>query len=545
MDVATLANFLLFLGAFGASLAFGEEDTTETDNTADDNDALYDSADYARTDRLGDGDDSATADADNLAWFMEGGDDSLTGSSAKDFADLGSGDDTAAMAAGNDIVRAGAGNDSVSGGNGNDLAYGGDGADNLFGDLGDDSLSGDAGDDWLAGGSGVDFLAGGDGNDVISGFSTLGGATASMTAADGADQLSGGAGDDRLIMGRGDAATGGAGADRFEMDARWNDGTGTFTIKDYTAGSDSILLSYAPTFDPNTSLAVPPAVTVQASADGQSSIILLNGTAIATVEGVTDLTAADILLQPDTTTDTAYQPEDFDNTLPGTAGADSATGTAGDDYGRFGDGADSALGGDGADSLLGEGGADTLSGDAGADTLSGGDGNDALSGGAGNDLLGGDLGDDALSGGAGADRLIGGGGNDTLSGFDADGAGGTDAATDGADSLSGGVGDDTLMLGRGDLGIGGTGADTFALDAANPDATAIITVQDYIRATDRIEVHYPRVLNGQGTEIPPTVAILMGPNNAYAVIMFNGDPLAHITGATTLTLADITLIPEA
>jgi hypothetical protein len=37
----------------------------------------------------------------------------------------------------------------------------------------------------------------------------------------------------------------------------------------------------------------------------------------------------------------------------------------------------------------------------------------------------------------------------------------------------------------------------------------------------------------------------MGPNNAYAIIRFNGDILAHVTGATTLTTADIRLVRES
>ena len=90
-----------------------------------------------------------------------------------------------------------------------------EGDDNIFGDLGDDSLAGEAGNDQLAGGRGADILSGGLGDDLISGFSIQGGAAAGMGAPDGADQLFGGAGDDRLILGRGDSATGGAGADTF------------------------------------------------------------------------------------------------------------------------------------------------------------------------------------------------------------------------------------------------------------------------------------------------------------------------------------------
>ncbi len=542
MDVATLVNLLLFVGAFGASLAAGDDS-----GSADaENDRLYDSDDYSRTDRLGSGDDTVTADADNLAWFMGGGDDELSGSSAADYADLGTGDDQARMGAGNDIVLAGDGNDSLDGDNGNDLLRGEAGEDNIFGDLGDDSLGGDAGNDSLAGGSGADILSGGLGDDLLSGFSLSGGAGAGMGAPDGADQLFGGAGDDRLILGRGDSATGGTGADRFEMDARWRDGTGVMVITDFRAAEDSLLFMHAQTLAPDTSLPVAPTLTVQTTADGLSSRILLNGSLVAVVEGVPDLDPALITLQADASVDPGYLADDFDTALPCTDQADSATGGAGDDYGRFGAGADSAAGGAGNDSLLGEDGADTLAGEAGNDTLSGGLGEDALSGGAGDDRLRGEMGDDLLTGDEGADRLFGGAGDDTLSGHDADGAGGTATAIDGTDRLEGGAGDDLLILGKGDLGLGGAGTDTFRLDATtNADVANFATVEDYQRGTDRIEVQYTPVFNASGVEVPPVLTVIMGPNNAYAVIQLDGEPLAHVTGATTLTAADIRLVRDA
>ena len=135
---------------------------------------------------------------------------------------------------------------------------------------------------------------GGEGDDLISGFSTLGGATGSMTGADGADQLFGGAGSDTLILGRGDTATGGSGADTFQMDARWRDGSGTFTIADFSRGEDSLVLHYTQTYDSSTSLPVTPNVTVQTTPDGLSSQILVNGTVVALVEGVPDLQAGDV-----------------------------------------------------------------------------------------------------------------------------------------------------------------------------------------------------------------------------------------------------------
>ena len=547
MDVATIANFLLFLGAFGGSLVLGADEAPPTDTP--DPDSLYNSADYARTDRLGDEDDTVTADSDNLAWFMDGGDDDLTASSGSDYADLGTGDDSADMGAGNDIVEAADGNDSVSGGNGNDLSLGGLGDDWLDGGLDADSLAGEAGNDHLIGGSGSDVLSGGDGNDLISGFSSLGGATASMISSDGADQLFGGAGDDQLLLGRGDSATGGAGADIFTMDARWADGTAGFVITDYSP-EDQLVLHYAPQTDPDSSDLVTPDIEVQLSADGQSSLVVMDGTVIATVAGVTDLTVDDITLLADTETDTGYQPEDYDTTLPATEGADDATGTEGEDYGRMGAGDDSVDAGDGADSMLGEDGNDQLDAGAGNDTVAAGEDDDAVDGGSGNDMMLGEHGADTISGGDGADRVWGGGGDDVLSGFDTDGAGGaaggTAGVTDGTDSLSGGDGDDLLILGKGDLGIGGDGADTFWLDAsANPDASAITTVQDYDDTTDTIELHYTPEFDADGVEVPPVITILRGPSDAYGVITFNGEPLAHVTGAADLTLAQLVLVRAA
>lgn len=94
MDVATIADFLLFFGAFGASFALDNE---ESSGPRPEEDSLYDREAYDRTDRLGDADDEVTADADNLAWFMEGGNDALTASDGADFADPGPGDDRADM----------------------------------------------------------------------------------------------------------------------------------------------------------------------------------------------------------------------------------------------------------------------------------------------------------------------------------------------------------------------------------------------------------------------------------------------------------------
>lgn len=67
-----------------------------------------------------------------------------------------------------------------------------------------------------------------------------------------------------------------------------------------------------------------------------------------------------------------------------------------------------------------------------------------IQGGSGNDLLIGTAGDDLIQGGAGDDTLQGGGGHDTL---------------------EGGAGNDHIELGDGVVAIGGTGADTFIVQA--------------------------------------------------------------------------------
>jgi Ca2+-binding RTX toxin-like protein len=444
------------------------------------------------------------------------------------------------------------------------MVLGDGGDDSLSGDLGDDSLAGGDGMDWLTGGSGADVLSGGNGDDVLTGFNAAGGANSAMTTADGSDQLFGGAGNDALMLGRGDAGTGGAGEDTFSLDARWRDGSGLFRINDFSDTEDTIEIVYAASIDPNTSLPTIPRITVETSADGASALIRMNGTLIGQVDGAAGLSASSIVLTPETDLDTAYQPGNYTSEVQGTDeadsysgttdptawitgdGADSVTGSSDSDYARLGEGDDDAAMGEGDDSVRGEAGNDDLAGEAGQDTLHGGDGQDSIDGGTGNDVLVAGLGNDLVAGGAGADSVLGGGGDDTVSGY-SDTNGGEDSLTaiDGIDTLSGGDGNDTLILGLGDVATGGSGTDTFQIDAAWDEGSQIATITDFVRGTDHIELEYTPVLNAAGVEIPPVVAVLMGPNNAYAVITLNSDPVAHVTGATTLTLADISLLKAA
>ncbi|MDX3851977.1 calcium-binding protein [Streptomyces sp. AK02-01A] len=149
---------------------------------------------------LGDGDDTATVNADSSAYSsIHGGpgDDVLQGSAAdvlygddgNDRLDGGGGvwsvgpyggpgDDTITDCATD--CWGGAGNDSLTGGtdptdnhlygdDGNDVIHGLSDADFIYGGLGHDTLYGDEGNDTIYGDSGNDTLYGGQGTDTLSG----------------------------------------------------------------------------------------------------------------------------------------------------------------------------------------------------------------------------------------------------------------------------------------------------------------------------------------------------------------------------------------
>lgn len=469
MELAILANFLLFLGSFAVKL-------TALDSAAAANeDPLYDEADYQNVQNGSGGDDLVSADHDNSAFFLGDGNDDLTASAGKDYTQLGSGDDQADMGAGDDIALGGAGADRLFGETGNDTLLGGLDNDSLAGGLGNDSLSGGDGADEIWGGTGADTLLGDIGNDSLSGFDPIKGGANGLIASDGVDFLGGGEGDDHLLLGRGDFAVGGAGNDVFEMDTRWSDGAGQFVIDDFQRGLDRLELTYTAVYDPATGAEIAPNLSVTLAPSGESSQILINGAVVATVNGVRDLALSDVELVPAVINDSSYDPGLYGTENFGTdvAGALTATGSTahfaqgGDDQftgSAFGDYADMGLGNDRAD--LGAGNDSALGGE-GADRLSGDNGNDALRGGNGADSLFGDAGGDLLFGGAGADNMAGGVGNDSLDG-------GADNDTlfgdEGQDTLLGGLGGDSLDAGQGndsldggdgnDLMSGGTGGDT-------------------------------------------------------------------------------------
>ena len=98
-----------------------------------------------------------------------GGDDTLYGTSDRDFIYGGSGDDTLYGGANRDYLYGGGDDDTLYGGSGRDHLLGDEGDDTLYSGEGNDTLYGDEGDDTLYGGEGDDTLYGGDDNDTLYG----------------------------------------------------------------------------------------------------------------------------------------------------------------------------------------------------------------------------------------------------------------------------------------------------------------------------------------------------------------------------------------
>jgi Ca2+-binding RTX toxin-like protein len=547
MEFALLANVLLFIGTFALNLINGSANDT-SDGTGDDN-PTYDFAQNGTA-----GNDTVSAQNENTKFTLGAGDDLLFGSAGNDFGLLGDGADTASMGAGDD------------------LAYGGAGADSIWGGMGDDTIFGDAG------------------NDTLSGLLPLYGGLDTASAPDGQDQLFGGAGSDHLILGRGDLGTGGAGNDIFDLDMRWNDGDDRILVQDFQAGADRLNIIYPRAFD-TAGAPITPNLTIDLSANGQSSLIRLDGRVVATLAGVTNLTASDITLVPSSVSDNNYVPANYAEERFGTAGADTLSASKGtgffaeggndtftgsntadyadlgegNDIGDMGAGNDRALGGAGADTLAGGAGSDTLLGGAGVDNLSGGldddalyggDGGDTLAGEAGNDTLDGGLGDDGLfgglgndqsfgsdgndqiEGGAGSDQLFGGAGDDSLRGY---GVGGDNTSTaaqnDGADTLNGGAGNDAIWAGAGDVAFGGGGSDRFFIAEAQFGATGLTRIEDFA-AGETIIVSYT------ATDGAPVISLAPSPVAGEVNVLADGNVVVRVVDTSgVLTLGAISTAP--
>jgi len=253
--------------------------------------SLYDASDYSGAITGTDGDDTFTASAANLAWFLGDGNDSLDASAAADFIDGGTGDDTILAREGDDIVLAGTGDDVVDGGTGNDLIYGEDGDDRLTGNMGNDSIYGGNGNDTLLGGSDSDLLDGGAGDDYLSGMG-FDLATSTRGIFDGGDTLVGGEGTDTLHLGPQDIGTGGAGADLFRLDHTRPEIAGLVTVTDFDSAEDLLEILYVPAGG-----APDPVVTVT---EGAANVytVALDGQALAEISSLTPVTPSMVRLVP-------------------------------------------------------------------------------------------------------------------------------------------------------------------------------------------------------------------------------------------------------
>jgi Ca2+-binding RTX toxin-like protein len=249
-----------------------------------------------------------------LIFDGEAGNDTITGSVARDTIRGGDGDD---------LVLAGAGRDTVYGGDGDDVLNGNDGDDVMYGGVGFDTLNGDDGDDVLVGNEDRDLLVGGNGDDVLSGDQgrdTLNGKAGndSLLGGEGTDRIYGGVGNDTLDGGRdNDSLYGNNGDDRLLGDH------GDDSMKG-GRGDDTLV-----------------------GGDGHDQMFGERG-------------------------DDQLGGGDGDDTLNGARGDDILLGGDGDDTMLAGSGADIVLGNQGDDYVKGQGGSrDTIAGGEGVDLVFG------------------------------------------------------------------------------------------------------------------------------------------------------------------------------
>ena len=184
--------------------------------------------------------------------------------------------------------------------------------------------------------------------------------------------------------------TGGAGADRFVLDAteRWN----MATITDFNLAEGDRLDVLATEFNADTLDEVYSLSSMTLTQTVEGTIIEYANGRVALLQGYK---ASDITTEFFISNTLDYG---AGQNLSGTSGADSLTGTYAND------------------TISGLGGNDSMAGGLGRDYFYGGAGNDTLWGEYGNDALYGDADNDVLWGGAANDTLDGGNGNDTMHG---------------------------------------------------------------------------------------------------------------------------------
>lgn len=250
----------------------------------------------------GDGaDDTLAGGAGNDQLTGRGGDDRLMGGSGGDHLEGGDGDDNLMGHGGNDVLIGGAGDDVLSGGRGadslagsegDDRLVGGNGADTLNGGEGQDSLNGGMGRDWLVGGAGDDLMIGGGSQDSLDGGTgddtLIGGFQGRSDAS--IDVLNGGEGNDLMVLGAGDIAMGGDGADQFELTDHAPD-LPLAEIVDYNPAEDEIVVVYdADQHDA-------PELTTEPVEGSDDVTLLLDGVAVALIRNAGALDLSQITLR--------------------------------------------------------------------------------------------------------------------------------------------------------------------------------------------------------------------------------------------------------
>ena len=118
-----------------------ETDTEDPSDPEDPGSDLYDPDRYADELSGTEGDDDRADEGRDLAWFLQGGNDTLEATEGNDFADGGSGNDLVMLREGDDIALGQDGADTIDAGIGQDLVHGGSGDDLLSGNGGTDTLS--------------------------------------------------------------------------------------------------------------------------------------------------------------------------------------------------------------------------------------------------------------------------------------------------------------------------------------------------------------------------------------------------------------------
>lgn len=531
----------------------------------------------------------------NSALFFDlilSGNDNVTGSGFDDTLKGLGGDDNILGGTGNDSINGGDGNDTMDGENGDDIISAGAGDDFLTegATSGIDTLNGDTGDDYVQVNSAVfsDAFDGGADTDTID-WSTssesgivfdLGGGTATLGAnsetmtnfenlkgtgqddgvlgssgangiqglggsdtlkgVGGADTLQGGNGNDIIVPGDDqDSSDGGAGVDEINMSSE----TAAIFL-DLTAGTANITglfvesatnFENAVTGDGNDTISGTAAANSFTSGDGNDSVNGLDGN---------------------------------DSIFTG-FGDDRANAGVGDDFVRTGPGKDTLFGGDNNDTLGASNASDFLSGQNGNDLLLGSNGNDRLFGGAGIDTLLGGGGRDTLTGDAGGDRLDGGAQIDVAS-YAAAGAGvwvrlwagdgvsgdalgdtliaiedlegsafnDTLAGDNGNNRIEGGIGADILQaLDGADILLGETGNDTMTGGAGN-DAFWYISGDGADRITD--------FTAGAASDDVIRLFGFGAPVNTFAEVLalssqVGSDVVINFGGGNSITLANVTL----